>query len=448
MTAPSAPPSATGPAAAGWTQWLDRRVLTVLFLGFASGLPYFLLFSTLSAWLTEVHVSRTAIGLFAMVRSPFTFKPLWAPLIDRLPLPVLTRVLGQRRGWALATQAALMLALLAMASSDPAANLYWLAVATVATSFASASQDIVLDALRIELLPETLQAPGASAYLVGYRLGMIVAGAGALYLSTLMPWSTVYTVMAALVAIGMVAVVLAPEPARPPAPPHQRFDVWVQEAVVAPFTHFATRRGWLAILVFVAIYKLGDVYVNVMATNFYLSEGYTKVEIAAVTKMLSMACAIAGAVIGGTLAARIGQVRGLFLCGTCMIITNLMYAVLATQPHSVVLLGLVVGLEFFAGGMSAAAFTAFLSRLCDAGFTATQYALLSSLATLPLDILSGGTGWLADHLNSWPLYFTVSASLGVPGLLLLAWLARTADIHHRPDDIGAADQDGSRPVPA
>ncbi|MDE1145570.1 MAG: MFS transporter [Azospirillaceae bacterium] len=445
MTSPTAP-HAPAPAP-GWTLWLDRRVLTVLALGFASGLPYFLLFSTLSAWLTEVHVSRTAIGLFAMVRSPFTFKPLWAPFIDRLPIPGLTSRLGQRRGWALVTQAALMLTLLAMASSDPAANLYWLAVATVATSFASASQDIVLDALRIELLPDSLQAPGAGAYLVGYRLGMIVAGAGALYLSTLVPWSVVYTAMAGLVVAGMVAVLLAPEPARPPAPPRQTFMVWVEEEVIAPFIRFATRRGWLAILVFVGIYKLGDVYVNVMATNFYLSEGYSKGEIAAVTKMLGMACAIAGAIVGGTVAGRLGAVRGLFLCGTFMIITNLMYVVLATQPHSVVLLGGVVGLEFFAGGMSAAAFTAFLSRLCDAGFTATQYALLSSLATLPLDMLSGGTGLLADYLNSWPLYFTVSAALGIPGLLLLGWLARRADIQHRPAG-GSEVQDGSRPVPA
>ncbi|WP_049973791.1 MFS transporter [Azospirillum sp. B4] len=276
---------------------------------------------------------------------------------------------------------------------------------------------------------------------------MIVAGAGALYASTFLPWPVVYTVMAGLVALGMVAVLAAPEPPRPPAPPRQRFDVWVQEAVVAPFTRFATRRGWLAILVFVAIYKLGDVYVNVMATNFYLTEGYTKAEVAAVTKMLGMACAIAGAVAGGTVAGRLGAVRGLFLCGGFMIVTNLMYAVLASQPHNVGLLAGVVGLEFFAGGMSAAAFTAFLSRLCDAGFTATQYALLSSLATLPLDILSGGTGWLADHLNSWPLYFAVSAALGLPGLMLLGFLRRNADIQHRPAE-EATGQDGPRPLPA
>ncbi|MBB6251785.1 AmpG family muropeptide MFS transporter [Nitrospirillum iridis] len=440
--------SSPAPAATGSTQWLDRRVLTVLCLGFASGLPYFLLFSTLSAWLTESHVTRTAIGLFAMVRTPFTFKPLWAPLIDRLPLPVLTRLMGQRRGWALVTQAALMLTLLAMAACDPATNLYWLAVATVATAFASASQDIVLDALRIELLPDTHQPQGAAAYMVGYRLGMIVAGAGALYLASVLPWPVVYTIMAALVAVGMVTVLLSSEPARPPSGPHRTFDVWVREAVVAPFTRFATRRGWLAIVVFVAIYKLGDVYVNVMATTFYLSDGYTKQEIATVSKLLGMGCAIGGALCGGLLAGWVGQVRGLMLCGALMIVTNLMYAYLASQPHDIVLLAVVVGLELFAGGMSSAAFAAFLARLCDPGFTATQYALLSSLATLPLDLLSGGSGWLADHLNSWPLYFAASAAMGVPGLLLLLLLSRLADIHHRPAEDAVPDQGGSRPVPA
>ncbi|MEA1651757.1 MFS transporter [Nitrospirillum sp. BR 11164] len=445
MTAPSIPPSAA--PAAGWTLWLDRRVLTVLFLGFASGLPYFLLFSTLSAWLTEVHVSRTAIGLFAMVRSPFIFKPLWAPLIDRLPLPWLTQCLGQRRGWALVTQAALMLALLAMASSDPATNLYWLAVATIATAFASASQDIVLDAMRVELLPDTLMGPGTSAYMIGYRLGMIVAGAGALYLATVVSWPTVYAIMAALVAVGMVTVLIAAEPTHPPIMQHHDFKAWVRDAVIAPFTRFATRRGWLAIVVFVAVYKIGDVFVNVMATNFYLSDGYSKLEIATVSKLLGLACAIGGAICGGQLASRLGHMRSLLLCGCLMVGTNLMYVVLATQPHNIILLAVVVGLEFFAGGMSSAAFTSFLSRLCDAGFTATQYALLSSLATLPLDMLAGSSGILADRLDSWPLYFTICAAMGIPGLLMLGLMCRLADIRHRPA-AEEADQEGPRPMPA
>ncbi|MEC4589418.1 MFS transporter [Nitrospirillum amazonense] len=423
-------------------------MLTVLFLGFASGLPYFLLFSTLSAWLTEVHVSRTAIGLFAMVRMPFIFKPLWAPLIDRLPVPILTRRLGQRRGWALVTQALLMATLLAMATSDPAANLYWLAVVTIATSFASASQDIVLDAMRVELLPDAMLGPGTSAFMVGYRLGMIVAGAGALYLATVLSWPMVYTIMAALVAIGMITVLLASEPDHPPVTAHQDLKTWVRDAVIAPFMRFATRRGWLAIVLFVAVYKVGDVFVNVMATNFFLSDGYSKVEIATVTKLLGLACAIGGAVCGGMLASRLGHMRSLLLCGCLMIFTNLMYVVLATQSHSIVLLAVVVGLELFAGGMSSAAFTSFLSRLCDAGFTATQYALLSSLATLPLDMLSGSSGILADRLDSWPLYFTVCAAMGIPGLLMLGLMSRLADIRHRPAEEATAGQDGPRPLPA
>lgn len=408
------------------------RVLTVFALGFSSGLPYFLLFSTLSAWLTDAHVSRTAVGLFAMVRSPFTFKPLWAPLIDRVPLPGLTRRLGQRRGWALVTQVLLMAALLGIAATDPAVSLWWTAVATIAASFASASQDIVLDALRVEYLPDAQQAAGSGAYLAGYRVGMIVAGAGALFLASVLPWPVVYTVMAGLVGIGMAAVLLAREPAHPPHAPYRSARDWVERAVIAPFRQFMTRRGWLIILAFVVLYKLGDVYVNVMAVRYYLEAGYSKVEIASVTKLFAMSAAIAGALSGGWLAGRLGRVRSLFVCGGLMIATNLAYAGLATQGHSLPLLGAVVGLEQFAGGMSAAAFTAFLSSLCDPGYTATQYALLSSLATLPLDILSGGSGTLAQHLD-WPTYFTVSALLGLPGLLLLAALTRHADATASPD---------------
>lgn len=428
IPSPSTPPNAATP--------LGRfgrfgRLATMAALGFSSGLPYLLLFSTLSAWLTDAHVSRAAVGAFALVRSPFTFKPLWAPLIDRLPLPWLTRRFGQRRGWALATQAALMATLAGIAATDPATHLWWTAAATIATSFASASQDIVLDALRVEYLPEAEQGAGAGAYLAGYRIGLIVAGAGALFLASALSWPVVYLLMAALVAVGMIAILLAREPAHPPRAPYRNAADWARRAVAEPFRLFARRRAWVLLLAFVALYKLGDVYVNVMAMRFYLESGYSKIEIASVTKLLALSAAICGALLGGWVASRIGRVRALFLCGLFMIATNLAYAWLATQGHNLALLGLVVGLEQFAGGMSAAAFTAFLSGLCDDGYSATQYALLSSLATLPLDVLSGASGLLAEHLP-WPQYFAASAALGLPGLALLAALVGGRAVPLRP----------------
>ncbi|WP_374446144.1 MFS transporter, partial [Stella sp.] len=280
--------------------WRQPRLATVLGLGFASGLPLPLTFGTLSFWLAEAGVSRTAIGLFALVGTAYSLKFLWAPLVDALPLPLLTRWFGRRRGWTLGVQAALILAIVALGLTDPAADPVPTAIAALAVAFLSATQDIVIDAYRIELLPPEAQGLGAAAVQWGYRGGMLAAGAGALYAAQFGGWHVAYAVMAALMLVGVLTVLLSPEPesvdratAEPPPPPATagaavRAAAWVRSAVVAPFADFARRPGWLAVLLFVVLYKLGDALAGIMSNPLYVELGFSKIEVANVAKVFGV----------------------------------------------------------------------------------------------------------------------------------------------------------------
>lgn len=427
--------------------YLDRRVIAILFLGFSSGLPLALTGATLSIWLREGGVSRTAIGLFALVSLPYALKFCWAPLIDRLPLPVLTRRLGRRRGWALVSQAGLALALIGLGSNDPFADLWWTAFLAVIVAFFSASQDIVIDAYRVERLEEQQQAAGAAVYVLGYRFGMLASGAGALLVAASVDWSTAYYAMATLVAVGVVTILRVPEPqvrgsadavARErhvadwlAARPHlvgRRATVlaWIYGAVVAPFAQFMTRRSWLAILLFIACYKLGDVLAGVMAAPFYVDLGFSKEEIAGVTKVFGLWATIAGGLLGGVLVGRVGVLRGLLFGGIAQMVSNLGFVMLALAGHDLGALAVTVAVENLCGGIATAAFVAYLSSLCDAAYTATQYALLSSFFKLGGDLFGSTSGWLADRMD-WPSFFLVSTAGALPGLLVLVWLmGRTA----------------------
>lgn len=420
----------------------DPRVVAILFLGFSEGLPLALTGSTLSVWLREEGISRTAIGLFALVTMPYALKFLWAPLIDRLHLPVLTRVFGRRRGWALATQAALMAALLALGTSNPAADVATMAVCAVIVAFCSASQDIVIDAYRVELLEDEKQAAGAATLVLGYRFGMLAAGAGALFIAAAEGWFAAYATMAALVGVGMVTILVAPEPkpavsaasaarerhaaewlaARPHLSPRQAAVLaWFHGAVVAPFAQFMTRRAWLAVLLFIACYKLGDVLAGVMAAPFYVDLGFSKDEIAAVTKVFGLWATIVGGLMGGVVVGRLGVMRGLLVGGLLQMVSNLGYLFLAWAGHDTAALAVTVAVENLCGGIATAAFVAYLSGLCDAAYTATQYALLSSFYKLGGDLFGANSGWLADRLG-WNDFFLLSTAGAVPGLLVLLWL--------------------------
>ena len=402
-------------------------------MGFSSGLPLALTFGTLSYWLAELGVSLTAIGLFGLVRASYSLKFLWSPLIDRLPIPILTRRLGRRRSWALTIQFLLGLAILALGMTDPQVDPALTALAAVVVAFLSASQDIVIDAYRIELLLPEEQGAGAAATQWGYRFGMLASGAGALYAASLGGWHIAYALMAALMAVGMVTVWLTPEPGgiAPPEPlpgnnAAARIEAWLKRAVVAPFFDMFARLGaaqLLAIVLFIVLYKFGDALAGSMANPLYVQIGFTKVEVATVAKIYGVIATLAGVALGGVLVLRWGVFGALLVCGALQALSNLLYVAQLWAGHDVAMLALTIGAENLTGGMASSAFVAYLSGLCSRDFTATQYALLSSLATVGLNVLAASGGYLAQTLG-WAPFFVLSTLACAPALLILVWIMR------------------------
>ncbi len=421
--------------------YLDRRIIAILFLGFSSGLPLVLTGSTLSIWLEESDFSKTAIGLFSLVGLPYTIKFCWAPLMDRVRLPWLGNRFGRRRGWALATQAMLMVGIFGLGQSDPEESLWMVAVWALFVSFASASQDIVIDAYRVELLDERQYGAGAAMVVGGYRVGTLVAGAGVLYLADAVPWSLAYAVMAVLVIVGSVTILLNREPKPTLRPRHEarvmdwisrrahltgwrrETATWAYGAVLAPFADFMLRRWWLAILIFILLYKIGDSMASLMAGPFYLDLGFSKTEIASISKIFGFGATLGGAAIGGILVARYGIMWSLMACGILQMLSNLMFAAQAVVGADLAFLTLTIGLENAAGGMGTAAFVAYLSVLCNAAYTATQYALLSSLFAVARVVLPSVGGVVVD-LTNWVTFFVLTTIAALPGLLILWWLMR------------------------
>jgi MFS transporter, PAT family, beta-lactamase induction signal transducer AmpG len=402
-------------------------------MGFASGLPLALTGATLSLRLADIGVSLTAIGLFTLVRFSYSCKFLWAPLIDGLPIPLVTTRLGRRRGWALTLQAALALAILALGLTDPLANPWPTVLAAVVVAFLSASQDIVIDAYRIELLRPEEQGAGAAATQWGYRFGMLASSAGALYAASFGGWTFAYMLMAALMLVGIVTVWLTPEPVGigGAAPitgnsPAERLRAWLGRAVVAPFADLVRRYGAAGlglILLFTILYKLGEAVAGTMANPLYVLLGFTKVEIATVAKIYGVAATLAGVAAGGILVARLGVLRALLVAGMLQMLSNLMYVVQVLVGHDVAVLALTIGTENLTNGMGSAAFVAYLSGLCNVAFTATQYALLTSLASIGMNLVSASGGYLADQLG-WIPFFLIATLACLPGLGLLLWIMR------------------------
>ena len=427
-------PNGSERVARGWFSSLavyrEPRLIAVLLMGFASGLPLALTFGTLSFWLSEVGISRTSIGLFALVGISYSLKFLWSPAIDRLPIPILTARLGRRRSWALAIQPTLALAIIALGLTDPKSDPGATAIMAVVVAFLSASQDIVIDAYRIELLRPEEQGAGAAATQWGYRFGMLAASAGALYAASFGGWSFAYGLMAALMFVGMAAVWFTPEPGgiRPLEPlsgdsSFARVAAWLGRAVVAPFADMLGRRGAIVILCFVILYKFGDALAGTMSNPLYVSLGFTKVEVANIGKAYGFVANLAGLAAGGVVVLRLGTLRALLVCGILQTLSNLMYVLQAWVGHDLPTLALTIGIESLTGGMGSAAFVAYLSGLCNLSFTATQYALLTSLAAVGRTTLSASGGALADALG-WSPFFVLATVAGLPGLTLLAWIMR------------------------
>ncbi len=401
----------------------DKRILAIMGLGFSSGLPLLLVFGTLNLWLKDVGVSKTVIGIFALVKTPYSFKWLWAPIVDNFKMPFFCSKMGRRRGWILFTQILLMCSIFGIASTNPETGLFGTAVFAILIAFFSASQDIVIDALRVEVLKDEEQGAGAAAITLGYRIGMIFSGAGALWIASVLSWNMTYVIMAISVVIGMLVLLFIDEPNTKEIKREKGESLvkYLKKSVVGPFADFMTQKKWGLVLLFVMLYKLSDAYMGPMVMPFYDDMGFTKVEIANITKIFGMIATIFGGIVGGVVVYRYGIIKSLFICGLLQGITNLAFAYLAMKGNDINLLMVTVSLDNIAGGMGTTALVAYLSSLCSASYTATQYALLSAFATLARDLFSATSGVLADNC-SWVEFYVIVAILSIPCLVVLCLL--------------------------
>ena len=417
--------------------YLEPPSLRMLLLGFSAGLPLLLVLGTLSFWLREAGIDRTTIGYLSWVGLAYGFKWVWAPLVDRMPLPLLTRWLGRRRSWLLLSQIAIMAGLVAMSYNDPQVALTPVVWGALAVAFGSATQDIALDAFRIESADADHQAALSASYQTGYRLAMIWAGAGVLWLAARAEvpgatgyqhgaWHTAYLVMAASMLLGMVTVLLSKEPVQRSLPPARNARDWLRGALLEPFADFLGRYQWQAalILALIATYRISDVVMGIMANPFYVDMGYTKDEVAAVTKIYGVIMTLAGAFLGGALSLRFGVMRVLMLGAVLSATSNLLFAGLSTVGHDVTALILVISADNLASGIASAAFIAYLSGLTNVNYSATQYAIFSSMMLLLPKFLAGYSGRFVDAFG-YSHFFVATALLGVP-VLLLVWLASRA----------------------
>lgn len=438
--------------------YLEPASLRMLSLGFSAGLPLLLVFGTLSFWLREAGVDRSTIGFLSWVGLAYAFKWTWSPLVDRLPIPLLTRWLGRRRSWLLVSQTVIVLGLISIALTDPKVALTTMVWCAIAVAFGSATQDIALDAFRIESADTAHQAALAASYQAGYRLAMIWAGAGALWIAAwaerglavatdlgaatagaalaaatsaatatdayqAQAWTVAYLAMAASMLPGVLTVLFSKEPAPRPIPPSKNAADWLRSALVEPFADFVGRYRWHAalLLALIATYRISDVVMGIMANPFYVDMGYTKDEVAAVTKVYGVVMTLVGAFAGGVLALRLGVMRVLMLGALLSAATNLLFAWLSTQGHDVTKLMVVISADNLAGGIATSAFVAYLSSLTNINYSATQYALFSSMMLLLPKLVAGYSGVYVDAFG-YVSFFTSTALLGAP-VLLLVWLA-------------------------
>jgi PAT family beta-lactamase induction signal transducer AmpG len=416
--------------------YLEPSTLRMLLLGFSAGLPLLLVLGTLSFWLREAGIDRTTIGYLSWVGLAYAFKWVWAPLVDRMPIPLLTRWLGRRRSWLLLAQLAVMLGLVAMSFNDPQVALQPVVWGALAVAFGSATQDIALDAFRIESANTDRQAALAAAYQTGYRLAMIWAGAGVLWIAARAEvagvsnyqhgaWQTAYLAMAASMLLGMLTVLLSPEPLHRVMPQAKNVAEWLRGALVEPFADFLHRYGRQALLILalIAVYRISDVVMGIMANPFYVDMGYTKDEVAAVTKVFGVIMTLVGAFVGGVLAMRLGVMRVLMLGAVLSAASNLLFAWLGTRGHDLTSLVFVISADNLSSGIASAAFIAYLSSLTNVNYSATQYAIFSSMMLLAPKFLAGYSGRYVDAFG-YQNFFAATALLGLPVLLLVGLASR------------------------
>jgi PAT family beta-lactamase induction signal transducer AmpG len=400
---------------------LSARMILALVMGFASGLPLLLTIGVLQAWMKESGVTLGVIGLVTLVQIPYTWKFVWAPIIDRYTLPLL----GRRRGWLLSAQIALILAIVLLGFSDPVHRFAMMITAAMLVAFFSATQDIVVDAYRRETLADEELGLGSSLYVYGYRMGMLLSSGGGLIMADHLPWAMVYLIMAACLLPCVLATLWAPEPPTPEGTPKT-----LRAAVIDPLSEYFMRREALWMLAFILLYKIGDTMASAMTTPFYLDIGFTKTQIGTVVKVFGTAATIGGAMAGGLIMLRMGINRSLWIFGVLQAASTACFAILMRTGPQTAVLAAVIGFENVSGGMGTAAFMAFMASITDKRFTATQYALLTSLMAFPRVLASAPTGYLAEYL-SWGTFFIACALVALPGMLLLLKFApwRTAAPH-------------------
>jgi len=425
-----------------WAQtlkvYLEPASLRMLSLGFSAGLPLLLVFGTLSFWLREAGVDRSTIGFLSWVGLAYGFKWVWSPLVDRMPIPLLTRWMGRRRSWLLLAQTLIMGGLVSMALTDPKLALAPMVWCAIAVAFGSATQDIALDAFRIESADMQHQAALAATYQTGYRLAMIWAGAGALWIAARSEvagtavyqqsaWQTAYLVMACSMLPGVLTVLFSKEPTPRALPQPKNAAEWLRGALVEPFAEFIRRYRWQAalILALIATYRISDVVMGIMANPFYVDMGYSKDEVAAVTKIYGVVMTLVGAFVGGAMALRMGVMRVLMLGAILSAGTNLLYSWLVSQGHDVTKLIFVISADNLASGIASSAFIAYLSSLTNVNYSATQYAMFSSMMLLLPKFVAGYSGVYVDAYG-YSSFFTATALLGVPVLLLVSLASRIA----------------------
>jgi len=409
--------AAAGPARRRWQDILfNRKMVTCLFLGFTSGLPLYVLIQLVPAWLRSNGIDLATIGLFALVSLPYTWKFLWSPVMDRYKLPFL----GRRRGWALITQIGLLVTIASLGQFDPATSLQPIVITVFVVSLFSASQDIVVDAYRRELLADDELGTGTSLFINAYRLSSLVPGSLALILSDVLPWSTVYWVTAGFMAVGIITTFIIREVSDDALAPAS-----LREAVVDPFVEFFSRGGivsGLAILSFMFLYKLGDNMATALATPFYLDMGFSRTEIGSIAKIAALWSSIAGGILGGLIMLKLSINRALWVFGLVQMVTILGYVWLSTVGHHPLGLFFVVSGEYLGVGLGAIALTAYMARETSKAFTATQFALFSSFIAVPRTLANASTGFIIEAVGyTW--FFVICTLVAIPGLLLLVRIA-------------------------
>ena len=425
------------------------NILAFIPLGFCAGLPLPLIGATMSARLMDSGLSLTSIGLFALAGTPYALKFLWSPLIDTVKIPFLNNLLGKRRGWLLLTQITLFILFFIISNINPLEDLYILALLVCSAAFVSATQDIALDAYRIELHSEKDLAAGIATYVLGYRIALIVAGAGALYLAEFISWNAAFIIMSLCFLIGPLILIFLPnnnsvqDISDRTSSNFSNFLLWIKKAVLDPFIEFSQRQSWAWILIFVAIYKLGDALAGNMTTPFLLDIGFSKIQIANIVKVIGLAATLIGLFLGGLLVSKYNIISVLFIGGFLQMFSNLFFAIQGIMGVNTNFLMLTISIENLAGGIGTAAFLAYLSKLVDPRYIATQFALLTSFMALSRTQLSAPAGWMVEGINwdgaiifisqflhinlgsildnniKWILFFIMTTILAIPGLLII-----------------------------